>query len=157
MGNVFKPTYYDLVAIIKHVCLKHPAVNNFYTNRYKLNSVSDIEYAAVIFTNNSIQVGDSETTLSFNLLYADRLTRDRDNTLQIQSEGISVLTEIINAIRNIDFLSASTTNDITINVFYEQFADSTAGAIAQVSLVYPSNLDSCDWLGEIDYTCCNYG
>lgn len=156
-----KLSYMSLVRLIETISQRHPNVNSFYLNRYQLNQVDNVCYAAVVMTTNSVSVTDNITTVSFNLLYADRLTTTRCNCLQIQTEGIRILTEIINAVRNVgkdiknlDYNYEISTVEYTIQLFSEGFADSTAGAFASVSMSFASEIGACDWIKDIDICKC---
>lgn len=159
-----KLSYMSLVRLIEAVSTNHENVNSFFLDRYQLSQADDIRYAAVVLTTNSISVSDNITTVSFNLLYADRLTVTRCNCLQIQTEGIRILSEIINAVRNlgampenIDYAYDITIDEYTIQLFREGFADSTAGAWAQISMSFASEIGSCDWIDKDICKCLDNG
>lgn len=140
---VEKFNYYEFIKVVEKTCLSHPFVSNFYTGRYRLNSTDDIEYPAIVMTTNNIAVGENITTVNFNLMYVDRLTEKRDNILLIQSVGIDTISEINNALKQC--FDMDSTDNLTFNVFEEQFADNVAGVVTPVSFYMPSNIGSCFW------------
>lgn len=139
--------YAEFLKSLQQICLSHPSVNSFIKGKYRLNSSSDVDYGVIAYTSNTINGnidGDSNYyTLSFNLLYADRLTHDRSNIDNIHAEGISVLLEILNKINNA--LEYTSLGNYTINLFNEQFADSVAGAFVQLTIQIPSHISWCDY------------
>lgn len=145
--------YNEFVGMIRRITLSHPLVSNFYTDKYRLNSSDDIEYPAVVMTTNDLSVSDNVTTISFNMLYADRLTESRENSLEVKSVGCDVLTEIYNAIRNKFDMDGR--SPVRLNPFSEQFADNVAGCVATISVDMPSNIGSCDWIELEEDKCYN--
>lgn len=157
-----KLSYMSFVRLMETISLSHPNVNSFFLNRYQLSQADNVCYAAVVMTTNSVSVSDNITTVSLNLLYADRLTATRCNCLQIQTEGIRILSEITNAVRNVGNnpknlnynYDISIEDEYTIQLFREGFADSTAGAWAQISMSFASEIGACDWIKDIDICKC---
>lgn len=72
-----KLSYMSFVRLMETISLSHPNVNSFFLNRYQLSQADNVCYAAVVMTTNSVSVSDNITTVSLNLLYADRLTATR--------------------------------------------------------------------------------
>ncbi len=136
--------YTEFVDIVRTTVGCHPLVSNFYTERYRLNTTDDIEYPAIVMTTTNIKVGEAVTDINFNLMYVDRLTEARDNTMEIYTVGIDAVTEIYNALRNRFDVDSKT--ELDFNLFYEQFADNVAGTFTAVSITMPSNIGTCDWL-----------
>lgn len=140
-----KYNYLELVDLIKQVSLMHPFVNSFFEGIYSVaGEESNIKYGAIVLTPNTHQIGKQVSTYNFNIMYVDRTTKDRDNTLEVQSVGIDVLVEILSAL--IDRFDMGIDESVTINVFKEQFADETAGALTTISIQVQSNISECHWL-----------
>lgn len=138
--------YIEFIELLEQISLQHPLINNFYTGTYRLNSTDDITYPALVLTFNSINVSVTDptfTTFNINLLYADRLTDDRSNLHEIQSLGITVISEIIQAL--ILYYNIQVTTNILFNPFKEQFADNTAGVVATINISIPSATGNCYW------------
>lgn len=135
--------YYELLKLIKAVTCQHPLVNNFYYYRYDAEHENDIEYPAVILTVNSLNVGSNITTASFNFMYVDRETAEEDNIYQVQSLGITIITEIVNVIRR--HYDLDITENLNFQFFRGQFADRAAGIYCQVSILLPSDIGECSW------------
>lgn len=135
---------FELTNLLRNVFLSHPFVNDFMVNKYRLNDTDNITYAACVFTVNSITRQDNLLSFDTNILYVDRLNDKRDNEMAIQSTGLSVMIECLNAIKENTEVAIQT--DFTSTPFTEQFADNTAGIFARVTMQVPSYIGNCDWL-----------
>lgn len=138
--------YYEFLNTLQSICDSHPIVNSFLKNKYSLNAGHDVCYPVIAYTFNNSQrnIADnySYRTISFNLLYADRLTHDRSNMDEIHSVGIDVLTEIENTLYScFDYGITGS----TLNLFKEQFADSVAGAVLTINMQMPVNMGECHY------------
>ncbi|MCD8079639.1 MAG: hypothetical protein LUF04_04260 [Bacteroides sp.] len=142
---------YEVQKAIRLVFESHPLVNDFLINKYRLNDTDDMKYPGVVFTVNSITRNDSVLKLDTNLLYADRLTDSRDNEIQIQSTGTTVLMECLNVFY--EHTDIAVTQGYVMTPFTEQFADNTAGIVTHVSLETPSHLQDCYWLDTESLEC----
>ncbi len=128
--------YYQIIKLFKERSLKHPFVNSFYTDIYSVTGrESDINYPAIIITPNEFVINNPISTFNFNILYVDRMTEDRLNSIEIQSTGIQTINEIINTFE-LD-------NSFTINIFKDQFADLCAGAVANIELIVRNPVGYC--------------
>ncbi len=143
-----KLNYYEFAESIKQISLHHPFIDGFYIGRDQLNSKEKICYPALVYTFHSISMDplldNYRKTVSFELLYADRLTNDRSNTGQIHSVGIDVLDELFNVLNDCYYYYLFTGYDVFL--FEDQFADLTAGAAATITMDIPTNFGGCDWL-----------
>lgn len=144
--------YFEFMKVLRHISLQHPFVNNYYEDKYKLNHVNDIEYAAVVVTTNRVNVGPQVTVFSLNLMYVDRHTEENDNTNAVRSLGISVLTEIVNAIRYCYKVSIG--DALSFMPFKDQFVDRCVGVYCTIELTIPSEMGECHWLTNLKYDCC---
>lgn len=135
---------FELTKLISQICDAHPHVNDFFTSVYRLNDTDNIVYPVVSLTINNITANENTIDYNINLLYADRLTENRDNNISIQSIGTTTLIEIIN------FLGEKTTLlkplGYQITPFMEQFADNCSGVFSQLTLKAPNYIGSCHWI-----------
>lgn len=143
--------YYELMNTVKDVCTQHPGVNQVSSNRYLANGAGDIHYPIICITPGEVVVEERQTTYNLNLLYADRLTEARDNLIQIHSVGITTLVEITNALKK--YFASFDTERAIINVFNGQFADETAGVLANVTITTIADLGECEWFCPEPNTC----
>lgn len=141
-------TYKQLLGLIKTIARNHPCVSSVFFNEYNLTSIPNIQYPALIVLNTSSNLTASVNTHNFTLIWADRLTKDGDNWIDVQSRGYGTVPEIINALNN--YIGLSDIETITLNSFKEQHADLLAGVAADISLQTVSELGNCDYLCDCD-------
>ena len=110
---------------------------------YSLNSLPNIDYSVFFVTQQ--QHRQSEDVISYNLIlyYVDRLTETGDNTLDIQSNGVILLGNIINTFINEN--DADISYDITYQTFLHKFADKCAGVYATISVDVANNIGLCNF------------
>lgn len=110
---------------------------------YSLNSLPNLEYSVFFITQQ--QHNQSEDVISYNLIlyYVDRLTETGDNTLDIQSNGIIMLSNIINTFINEN--DADISYDITYQTFTHKFSDACAGVYANVKIDVANNIGLCNF------------
>lgn len=146
--------YYEFVKMIESACLAHPLVESFLEGQYKINSIGDVCFPVIAYTLNTITESENSgndtlfENISFNLLYADRLTHDYSNRLEVQSTAKAVLQEIRNRLNESSYYYSF--ESATYNLFSGQFADLTAGCVMQLSIQLPSNLNWCDYFDYED-------
>lgn len=128
-------TLRDTIALIEQTAAAQPAVSMIVRNDiYKLNACPDAQYGAFAWTQETHReaLEDYGPAFAFVLFYADRLTENGGNELDVQATGIEVLRNVIRTLA--DTLEIT---DWTYQVFNEQFADLCAGAFARVAIRVP--------------------
>lgn len=110
---------------------------------YTLNTMKNLEYSVFFVTQQQHQ--QSEDTITYNLIlyYIDRLVEDDANMLDIQSNGIIMLGNIINTFINEN--DADINYDITYQPFTHKFADKCAGVYANVKIEVGNNIGVCNF------------
>ena len=110
---------------------------------YTLNTMKNLEYSVFFVT--QLQHQQSEDTITYNLIlyYIDRLVEDDANMLDIQSNGIIMLGNIINTFINEN--DADINYDITYQPFTHKFADKCAGVYANVKIEVGNNIGVCNF------------
>lgn len=144
-------TYYEFIKLLEYTFLSHPNINNFYTHKFKLESEDDIDYPAIVVTINSLTVGPSVTTASYNVMYVDRSTPERDNTDYVNSLGVQVITEIINKLKY--SYDVDITNPLVFQFFRNQFSNACVGVFCTINIDMPSNIGECAWFDIIEQCC----
>lgn len=140
---------YEFVNLVRKVAEAHPLITTFHEGVYSLDASRDIKYPVIALTIGSVEYGSQTSDLVFNLLYADRLTKDAANRLQVQSVGVETVAEFVNALRN--NFDMDIEDSLVIRPYTGQFADDCAGASCEnIRMTFPSNIGSCDWICEID-------
>lgn len=138
-------TLQDIIKNLKDIALKQHNIN--YANEgdvYMLNSLPNLDYGVFFVTQTNHSQSVNTVTYNLTLYYIDRLLTDESNKLQIQSNGIIVLGNIIN-IFNQKYDDVEIVYDITYNTFTHQFADACAGVYATVQIIADNELGVCGY------------
>jgi len=129
-------TLLELIRKIEAVALSQPAVNTIVPNDINtLNTLPDVRYGVFAWTQEQHQeaLEDYGPTFRFAFIYADRLTEDGGNQVEVQSTGVEVLRNVIRTLA-----SELEVTSWTYDTFNERFADVCAGAFARVSIRVPA-------------------
>lgn len=110
-------------------------------NVYDLNKMPDVEYNVFWITQGQHSVDENQITYNFTMFYINRLTDDFVNKVEIHSDGIVELINIINTIS--EELDCDIEFPISFTTFNERFADECAGVFASVNIVVDNNLGNC--------------
>ena len=137
-------TLKELINTLLKTARKQPNIG--YTGEgdiYTLNTMKNLEYSVFFVTQQQHQ--QSEDTITYNLIlyYIDRLVEDDANMLDIQSNGIIMLGNIINTFINEN--DADINYDITYQPFTHKFADKCAGVYANVKIEVGNNIGVCNF------------
>lgn len=113
-------------------------------NIFELNSLPNIDYSVFYITQNQHTQYENTTRYSFTFFYVDRLINEEEslNKLQIQSDGIQILSNIINKIN--ETLDVEISYPINFQPFTEKFSDSCAGVYCTLIITVP-NLGICSY------------
>lgn len=137
-------TLLETTRLIEFVASKMPNINSVVEteNIYDLNNDNvNVEYSAFCLQQQQHN-SDIEgfITYNFNLYYIDRLTLNKANKLEVQSSGITILQNIINVIRERNYVSdIRSTSFVT---FTEQFTANCAGVYCSIAIT-TQNLSLC--------------
>ena len=128
---------------LRDIALKTHNVRSVIINDiYRENAFASIDYGVVAIIQNEHVVGDNIVTYNLTLVYVDRLAKDGSNELDIQSDGMLTLTNIINAfVGEVD--DASIEGDVTFTAYNQRFVDDCAGVYADVAISVTSNMGIC--------------
>lgn len=98
---------------------------------YELNSLPNLEYSVFYITPNTFTSTSDAVAYDLNLYYIDRWDETANNQIDIQSFGITVLTNIIN--RFVDNYDVFVGDTFVFTPFYQRFKDMTAGVFVRVT------------------------
>ena len=100
---------------------------------YEILNSKQHRYPAVVVTPETVSSSGTDTeTLNAVLFYVDRLTDTQENKLSIQSQGMSVLKQIIDKCSD-----TFTVENYTFTPFTEKFTDECAGVFVNINVNYP--------------------
>lgn len=137
-------TLFEIINKLKDIAINKPNINYVGDGDvYTLNSLPNLDYSVFFITQNEHSIDGNTITYNLNLFYIDRIADSEDNVLNIQSDGILQLTNIIN---NLVFSEdVDVDGEINFVPFIQRFADNCAGVYCSVSFVCDNNLGICSY------------
>lgn len=137
-------TLFEIINKLKDIAISKPNINYVGDGDvYTLNSLPNIDYSVFFITQNDHSIYQDTITYSLNLFYIDRISDSEDNVLNIQSDGMLQLTNIINTLVFSEDVDVE--GEITFVPFIQRFADQCAGVYCNVRFVVENNLGSCNY------------
>lgn len=126
-------TLKEITNTIEAVALNQPSVNMVVRNDiFRLNTIQDARYGVFGWTQqqHTEEMDNDLLTFNFTLFYVDRLTEDKSNEVDIQSVGISTLSNIIRVLQERGIFA-----DLwQYQTFNQRFHDECAGVYTNVAL-----------------------
>lgn len=140
-------TLSNLIAKLKTIQQSHPMIKTFGEGDIYdyVDNGGEIEYPVmwVVVQPSSYQTGTMRYRLL--LLFADLLTEDKSNRLQLQSDQLQVAIDIISKLKIDTTYSFNITQNVNMEFFQERFDDFTAGVSATIEIVDPLPLNLCEF------------
>lgn len=137
-------TLFEIINKLKTVAISKPNINFVGDGDvYTLNSLPNIDYSVFFITQNDHSIYQDTITYSLNLFYIDRISDSEDNVLNIQSDGMLQLTNVINTLVFSEDVDVD--GEITFTPFIQRFADNCAGVYCTVRFICDNNLGSCSY------------
>lgn len=137
-------TLFELINKLKNIAISKPNINYVGDGDvYVLNSLPNIDYSVFFITQNDHSIYQDTITYNLNLFYIDRISDSEDNVLNIQSDGILQLTNVINTLVFSEDVDVD--GEITFIPFIQRFADQCAGVYCTVRFICDNNLGSCSY------------
>ena len=137
-------TLFEIINKLKDIAISKPNINFVGDGDvYVLNSLPNIDYSVFFITQNDHSIYQDTITYSLNLFYIDRISDSEDNVLNIQSDGMLQLTNIINTLVFSEDVDVD--GEISFTPFIQRFSDQCAGVYCNVRFVVENNLSSCNY------------
>lgn len=137
-------TLFELINKLKNIAISKPNINFVGDGDvYTLNSLPNIDYSVFFITQNDHSIYQDTITYSLNLFYIDRISDSEDNVLNIQSDGMLQLTNVINTLVFSEDVDVD--GEITFTPFIQRFADNCSGVYCTVRFVVDNNLGTCNY------------
>ena len=137
-------TLFEIINKLKDIAISKPNINFVGDGDvYTLNSLPNIDYSVFFITQNDHSIYQDTITYSLNLFYIDRISDSEDNVLNIQSDGMLQLTNIINTLVFSEDVDVE--GEITFTPFIQRFADQCSGVYCTVRFIVDNNLGSCSY------------
>ena len=134
---------YDVLNKLSNIASNHKLISSYHNGDvYRIMNSADNTYPVVVFTVDSLQNYQDYSTLNAYMYFIDRLTDDEDNKINIQTNGINVINDIINKLCEINEISVQTPLQYTF--FTEKFGDLCCGVYANVSIQFNNYSNCCE-------------
>lgn len=134
-------TLKEVVSVIERVAGRYPSIRTIVENDiYKLNSIADVVYGVFGFIQGEHRERIDERAISykFTFIYVDRLQENGGNVLDVQTEGIMALSEIVKGVRaEVEREGGDVGGEISYNTFNQRFTDVCAGVMCDVEVDVP--------------------
>jgi hypothetical protein len=138
-------TLVDLVKKLKAIQEAHPMIRTFGEGDIYdyVDNGGEIQYP-VLWTVVRPAIYNS-TTLRYDLvlLFADLLTEDKSNRLQIQSDQMLVALDVLAKLKLDNAYTFNTAPNANLEFFQERFDDFTAGVSISIQVTAPMPLNMC--------------
>lgn len=137
-------TLKTIIERLKVYALATPNVGGVIVNDvFRENFWEDAHYGVVAIIQREHTISDNLAIYRFQLAYIDRLTESKSNEVDIQSEGVITISNIVNALveNNAD---VEVDGDMSFSVFNERFKDECGGVLADVAFTTASPMGVCN-------------
>ena len=138
-------TLLDIVKELENIAKKQPNINYVGNGDiYALSTLPNVNYGVFYVTQSNHTQNENTINYTLTLFYVDRLMNDNSNRLQIQSNGITTLTNIINifSMKNDD---VEIQYNIPYTTFIQRFADDCSGVYCNVTITADNNIGICGY------------
>ena len=139
-------TLKTIIEKLKEYALATPNVGGVIVNDvFRENFWEDARYGVVAIVQREHSISDNLAIYRFQLGYIDRLTESKDNEVDIQSEGVMTISNIVNALVE-DNPDIEMNGEMSFSVFNERFKDECGGVLADVAFITTSPMGICNEL-----------
>lgn len=136
-------TLKSIISKLREVALRTPNVRSVIINDiYRENAFNDIDYGVVAILQDEHVLGGDVITYGIALVYVDRLASDSANEVDVQSDGMLTLANILNTFAN-EVDEVTINGDVTFTPYNQRFADDCAGVYAKIDITVGSTLGQC--------------
>ena len=142
-------TLLEVIRAIETAARQQPDVKMVVPNDvFRLNAIPDARYGVFAWTQGRHRVTytDEYIRYSFTFFYVDRLRNDKANETEVQSVGISTLTNILRTLEG----WGVTPETYEFQTFNQRFTDECAGVYCSVILIAPEDFVCPEEFGDPD-------
>jgi hypothetical protein len=138
-------TLVDLVKKLKAIQEAHPMIRTFGEGDIYdyVDNGGEIEYPVFWTVVRPSQYNGTTMRYDLVLLFADLLTEDKSNRLQIQSDQMLVSLDVLGKLKLDTNYTFNTAPNATVEFFQERFDDFTAGVSIAIQITAPMPLNFC--------------
>lgn len=138
-------TLIELVQKLKAIQEAHPMIRTYGEGDIYdyVDNGGEIQYPVMWTVIRPIQFSTSNLRYRIVLLFADLLTEDKSNRLQIQSDQMLVALDVLSKLKLDNSYSFNAISNATLELFQERFDDFTAGVSIEIEINSPVPLNLC--------------
>ena len=137
-------TLKTIIEKLMEYALATPNVGGVIVNDvFRENFWEDAHYGVVAIIQREHTISDNLAIYRFQLAYIDRLTESKSNEVDIQSEGVMTISNIVNALVE-NSTDVEVDGDMSFSVFNERFKDECGGVLADVAFITTSPMGVCN-------------
>ena len=128
----------QVIRAIERTAAGEPAVSTIVRNDlFRVNAAPSVRYGVFAWLQGEHRTTANSSLMeyTFTFFYADRLTEDRGNEIEVQSVGIETLENILRQLVEAGIF----VGEHTFTTFNQRFSDECAGVFCQVSLEVPKD------------------
>lgn len=135
-------TLIDVVNNFKDIAIQQHNINYVGDGDiYSLNNLPNLDYGVFYITQTNHTQSEDTISYTLTLFYVDRLFTDHSNRLQIQSNAIITLTNIINVFA--ETYDVEVDYNVNFTTFIQRFADECSGAFCNVTITVNNDIGLC--------------
>lgn len=128
--------------ILKAVSMKVPTVNSYYSRDvYEVWNTTEVKYGSMAFNLQNTRQTDKSRTFEGVLYYADRLTEDNSNFLDIYADADNAIANVLFELKDMTEETEFEIGDFQIVHFQQKFADMLAGGYATITITVSNGCD----------------
>ena len=136
-------TYNLIVDFVKNFTDNHAQLNTFYSGKlWNFQSKVNL-YPSLVMLPVSSNVAKGEAFVTFNIVIADILNKDRSNVDEIYSDTLQIAQDLFATLNNSDEDFFIADSGFTLDPFEEAFDDVLAGWIATITIKFPFSGNIC--------------
>lgn len=127
-------TLYDLIRAIERIAAEQPSVNMIVENdMFKLENEPSAKYGVFGFrqVEHTASIDSAMVQYGFEFYYADRLTDDRSNQVEVQSVGLQTLDNIVRRLAEEEDVVIE---ECRYTPFRQKFVDVCSGQICALTI-----------------------
>lgn len=135
-------TLRTIIEKLKEYAMATPNVGGVIINDvFRANFWESAEYGVVAIIQREHSISDNNAIYRFQLAYIDRLVEDKSNEVDVQSDGIMAISNMVN--RLVTETEVELNGEMSFSVFNERFKDECGGVLADVAFIASSPMGVC--------------
>lgn len=135
-------TLRTIIEKLKEYAMATPNVGGVIINDvFRTNFWESAEYGVVAIIQREHSISENNAIYRFQLAYIDRLVENKSNEVDVQSDGIMAISNMVN--RLVTEAEVELNGEISFSVFNERFKDECGGVLADVAFIASSPMGVC--------------